>query len=314
MLRDYESIAAKFWSLPTKGEEEARRENLFMDDIIQKAHLDREIDRLLDGVTTVLDAGAGAGRFSIPLAKRGLEVTHLDVSDSMLTKAKESAEAAGVLDRIAFVKARITDLAGYPSGEFDMVICVDAPVSYVYPKQREVLCDLVRVAQRAVVVSVASRLGTLPYLYNPAHKRQYLVDSEESDPLLKWYPAPTREMWENWRPDFDHQRCFLGGGLLQDPDAVYAEMERGGTPWPVTYCFLPDELARILKEAGLRGIRLAGPGAMSRSIPQPILKRLLFTPALREQFLEMCYEFDSHPSVCGMGKDTLVASGAKDHS
>ncbi len=311
MSRDYEDVAARFWNLPTKGEEESRRESLFMDDIIQKDHLDRAIDSLLIGLTTVLDAGAGVGRFSIPLAKRGLEVTHLDVSDSMLTKARELAEAAGVLDRMVFVNSRITDLARYPDDRFDLVVSVDAPVSYVYPKQNQVLSDLVRVARKAVVVSVAGRLGFLPYSYNPAQKRQYLVEQDDGDPLLKWYPAPTRETWEAWCPDFEDQERFLDTGLLEDPDAVYAKMERGGTPWPVTYCFLPEELAHVLQEAGLRDIRLAGPGALSRSIPQPFLKKLLFTPALRTQFLDMCYRFDRHPSVCGMGKDTLVASGVK---
>jgi hypothetical protein len=45
---------------------------LFLDDVIQKAHLEREIASRLSGVRTILDAGAGTGRFSIPLgAKQG---------------------------------------------------------------------------------------------------------------------------------------------------------------------------------------------------------------------------------------------------
>jgi len=277
--RDYEDVAAKFWNLPTKGEEESTRETLFMDDIIQKAHLDREIDSLLarvTDVTTVLDAGAGVGRFSIPLAKRGLEVTHLDISDSMLKKAREMAEEAGVTDRMVFVKSRITELAGYPSDCFDLVICVDAPVSYVYPRHNQVLRDLVRIARKAVVVSVASRLGFFPYWYNPAQKHQYLVDQDSGNPILKWYPPPTDQTWEAWQPDFEDQRRFLDTGLLEDPDGVVAKMERGETPWPVTYCFLPEELARVLREAGLQDVRLSGPGALSRTIPQPVLKKLLF--------------------------------------
>jgi SAM-dependent methyltransferase len=309
--RDYEGVAEKFWNLPTKGEEESKRETLFMDDIIQKAHLDREIDALLPGVRTVLDAGAGVGRFSVPLAKRGLEVTHLDISDSMLAKARDMAEAAGVADRMAFVKSPITELAGYPDEGFDLVICLDAPVSYVYPKHNQVLGDLVRIARKAVVVSVAGRLAFFPYWYNPAQKHQYLVDPDDSDRLLEWYPPPTDETWEAWRPDFEDQRRFLDTGLLEDPDAVFAKVELGETPWPITYCFLPEELARVLRDAGLHDLKLSGPGALSRSIPQPLLKKLLFTPALRQQFLDICYEFDSHPSVCGMGKDTVVASGVK---
>ena len=39
-----EDISRRFWNQAQKGDEEDRREQLFMDDIIQKAHLDREHD------------------------------------------------------------------------------------------------------------------------------------------------------------------------------------------------------------------------------------------------------------------------------
>jgi hypothetical protein len=35
-----------------------------MDDIIQKAHLDREVERLVGGVDTAFDGGAGVGEGS----------------------------------------------------------------------------------------------------------------------------------------------------------------------------------------------------------------------------------------------------------
>ena len=66
--------------MPQKADEEADREKLFIDDIIQKAHLEREILGHLEGVETVFDGGAGYGRFSILLARRGLRVTHFDLS------------------------------------------------------------------------------------------------------------------------------------------------------------------------------------------------------------------------------------------
>ena len=31
----------------------------------------------------------------------------------------------------------------------------------------------------------------------------------------------------------------------------------------------------------------------------------------RKEFLNFCYEYDSHPSVAGMGKDNLLAAGRK---
>lgn len=242
---------------------------------------------------------------AVERARRQLSDLGLSQTAALLANRLETA----TLSRIWFAEARITDLARYSDTEFDMVIGVDAPVSHVFPRHNQVLCDLVRVARRAVVVSVAGKLGTLPYSCNPAHKRQYLVEQDEDDPILEWYPAPAREMWESWWPDFKRQKRFLETGLLEDPDAVY-----DGAWWNALACHVllsSGELAQVLQQAGLRDVRLAGPGALSRSIPLPILKKLLFTPTLPPQFLEMCYEFDSHPSVCGMGKDTLVVLGVK---
>jgi 2-polyprenyl-3-methyl-5-hydroxy-6-metoxy-1,4-benzoquinol methylase len=45
---------------------------------------------------TILDIGCGTGRHSIELARRGYTVTGIDLSDSMLAKAREKASAAGV--------------------------------------------------------------------------------------------------------------------------------------------------------------------------------------------------------------------------
>ncbi|MDR0474596.1 MAG: hypothetical protein LBH43_13105 [Treponema sp.] len=64
-----EEISSKFWNLPQKPEEELNRETTFIDDIIQKAHIEKEILSSLDGIKTVFDGGAGYGRFSILLAK-----------------------------------------------------------------------------------------------------------------------------------------------------------------------------------------------------------------------------------------------------
>jgi len=311
MERNYEEVAARFWNQPYKADEEAARELYFMDDIIQKAHLDREIDRHLGGVQTVFDGGAGTGRFTIPLARRGLKVTHFDISRPMLAKAKELAAEAGVLGNMTFVEGALTDLDRYEDGAFDLVLSFDAPISYTYPRHNEVLRHLVRIARKAVIVSVSSRLGYAPYFFNPAQKMQYLADERSHDPAVQWYVRHSEQAIANWEPDFKQLDALLESGLTEDPEQVYAEMSRGKTPWPVNYCFHPGELANVLTEAGLKNIRLAGPGAFARSIPQPILRQMLFSSKERERFLDACYRFDSSPYVCGLGKDNLVASGVK---
>jgi SAM-dependent methyltransferase len=308
-MKDYEDIAERFWSLPQKAEEENKRESLFMDDIIQKAHLDREIESRLAGVETVFDGGGGVGRFSIPLAARGLRVTHFDISPPMLEKARENAARAGVTENMEFVRGRLGNISKYKNGQFDLVFCFDAPVSYTYPDHQSALRELVRIARKAVIVSVSSRLGYIPYRFNPIQKTQYVVDEQNDDPMVRFYLEGSRSAVRDWKPDFDSVRREFADGLAADPKESLDAFKRGQAPWPVNYLFTAEDLGSILKEAGLRDIRLSGPGALARSIPREILKTLLFTEKYRGKFLDFCYEFDSQPSVCGLGKDSLVASG-----
>ena len=87
---DYSTrISERMWNLPDKGEREAEREQTFIDDIVQKSHIEHELLDHLDGIRTVFDGGAGCGRFSILLARQGLQVTHFDISRPMIDKARE---------------------------------------------------------------------------------------------------------------------------------------------------------------------------------------------------------------------------------
>ena len=56
-----------------------------------------------------LDLGCGPGRHAIPLARRGFQVTAVDLSPFHLTKARERAEVAQVA--VEFVRADAFDLA-----------------------------------------------------------------------------------------------------------------------------------------------------------------------------------------------------------
>ncbi len=94
---------------------------------------------------------AGSGRFSILLAKHGCNVTHFDISQPMIDKAKELAERAGVLDKISFVKGALEDLKDFDDKSFDMVISFDAPVSYTYPRQEQIIGELVRICKKRIV-------------------------------------------------------------------------------------------------------------------------------------------------------------------
>ncbi len=298
-------ISERLWNLPDKGELESRREETFIDDIIQKSHIEKELLSHLDGIRTVFDGGAGCGRFSILLAKHGCEVTHFDISQPMIDKARELAEKEGVLDRITFVKGALEHLEAFRDSSFDMVISFDAPVSYTYPNQEKVIAELVRICRKRIMISVSSRLGYLPYLANPIQKNQFILDPDCGDPFVKWCVANRADAIEAFRFHREAVGKLWEEGLMGGDEEI-AEYERGGAPWCITYTFMPDELEGILKRNGVKNIELAGPGAYARTLPNELLMK---NPGQRSDFLDFCHRFDSNPFVCGMGKDNLLAQG-----
>ncbi|MBR3099077.1 MAG: class I SAM-dependent methyltransferase [Clostridia bacterium] len=306
---DYsQKISERQWNLPDKGELESRREATYTDDIIQKDHIQRKLLEHLDGIETVFDGGAGSGRFSILLAKRGCRVTHFDISQPMIDKARETAEREGVLDRMTFVKGALEDLSAYPDKAFDLVMSFDAPISYTWPNQEKVIGELVRIARKRIMLSVSSRLGSLPYLANPVQKNQFILDEKADDPFVRWCVDHREQMIDGFRFSRQAAERLYADGLMGG-DAEIAEYEKGGTPWCITYTFLPDELEGILKKYGVKNIALSGPGAYGRTLPREILVKIMNDPEQKADFLDFCYRYDSSPYVCGMGKDNLFAAG-----
>ncbi len=302
-------ISERMWNQPDKGELEAEREQTFIDDIVQKSHIEKELLSHLDGIETAFDGGAGSGRFSILLAKQGIKVTHFDISQPMIDKAKELAEKAGVIENMTFVKGALEDLSAYADKSFDLVMSFDAPISYTYPNQEKVISELVRITKKRIMISVSSRLGSLPYLSNPIQKNQFILDENSKDSWVQWCLQAREQMIEGFAFHKDNLMEAFETGLMCDVEETKQAYERGEAPWVITYHFMPDELENILKRNGVRDIAMAGPGAFARTIPNEILVKIMNDPVQKEEFLTFCHIYDSNPFVCGMGKDNLFARG-----
>jgi SAM-dependent methyltransferase len=85
---------------------------------------EQEVDFLVDALELrpgmrVLDAGCGPGRHALALARRGIDVVGVDLSDDFIALARE--QAAG-MDHAAFLVVDVRDLAF--DREFDAVICL----------------------------------------------------------------------------------------------------------------------------------------------------------------------------------------------
>jgi len=68
----------------------------------------------------ILDIGCNAGFYSIELAKRGAEVTGIDLDNHYLKQAKWCAEKFGLDDKITFKQMQVYDLA-HTEKQYDLV-------------------------------------------------------------------------------------------------------------------------------------------------------------------------------------------------
>jgi hypothetical protein len=174
-----------------------------------------------------------------------------------------------------------------------------------------VIGNLVRIARKKIMISVSSRLGSLPCRVNPLQKNKFILDSSCDDPWVKWLISNKENAIENFH--FDKRICMeiLQNGIEGNGEAETKAYERGEAPWPITYSFMPDELQIILTRFGVRNIKLAGPGAFASTFPNELLTKIMNDERQRSDFLDFCYLYDSNQYVCGMGKDNLLACGDK---
>jgi ubiquinone/menaquinone biosynthesis C-methylase UbiE len=66
----------------------------------------------------IADVGCGTGRYAVPLALRGAEVTALDFSEAMMAKARAKPGA----ERVRFVHHDLAEPLPLPSASFDRVL------------------------------------------------------------------------------------------------------------------------------------------------------------------------------------------------
>lgn len=117
----------------------------------------------------IVDVGGGAGTQSIPLARRGYDVTIVDPSPAMLARAHEAlaAEDPAVADRVHLVEATGEDAPMVVDGTFDAVLCHGVLMYLDDP--RPLVASLCALAGPGGVVSiVAKNVEVMAVL--PAHR------------------------------------------------------------------------------------------------------------------------------------------------
>lgn len=163
------------------------------------------LDRYLPSSGRVLDAGGGAGRYSIWLAERGYEVTLVDLSSRQCELAREKAAEHGVADRVTVQRG---DLRSLPveSDAFDTVVCTGGPLSHVVDAdERETALRELRRAARRDAPAFVSVMGKLAVLQNLVRTPRY----HTAVPKLSESGTYTREFARKHVDDPEFTECHF---------------------------------------------------------------------------------------------------------
>ena len=113
----------------------------------------RYFDRLFNLNSKILDACAGAGRYSFYLADKGHSVTACDLSEHHVNIIKSNPSAEKLTDiRVC----NVMDLSGFENNSFDVVLCMGALYHYRNDDdKRQAVSECVRVCKRGGIVALA---------------------------------------------------------------------------------------------------------------------------------------------------------------
>ncbi|MHA1610417.1 MAG: class I SAM-dependent methyltransferase [Promethearchaeota archaeon] len=264
-------ILSQYWD--KKSDRELNREEFDPRKFVHTELLWREIKRVMDGRKNlrILDAGAGPGRFSIPLAQEGHILTHLDISAEMLKIAEERAQSHKI-SNISFYQCSICEPLPFPDNSFDVVLCLDSPLSYCPHNYSSVIDELLRVSDSSVTLCVVNRLGAI------------LEDGGNFD-------------LEHFEQLKTIKSVFSTGVLEVDEEMRKLEPSL----MPSWRAFTPSELQHLFEEKNWVVEHISAPGTFVRFVDPELLKKLVKHPNEFRDYVDFAAKFDSEPMVLGVG-------------
>lgn len=111
---------------------------------------------------SLLDAGCGTGALAVEAARRGAEVTAIDLSPTLIALARERAPRDLGGGNINFSAGDMTDPA---LGEFDHVVAMDSLIHYRAPDMARAVANLAARTRRSVLFTFAPRTPLLSIMH-----------------------------------------------------------------------------------------------------------------------------------------------------
>ncbi len=155
---------------------------------------------------TLLEAGCQAGRFVVPFAKLGFQVTGIDTSSFALRRAREHTTRVGV--EATLVRGElVTALRDHPDWRYDIVVCTE--VTYLSARYREMVQALAGAVRPGGLLCVSHRPQ---FYYLLEALRQY--DVPTAGEVLRRREGPFRDSaYYNWQTEDELRELYGSLGL-----------------------------------------------------------------------------------------------------
>lgn len=203
-------------------------------------YVERHFQKRKLPVRTVAELGCGTGSLTALLARRGYQMTAVDLSPDMLTMAEQKCRGLGAL----FLCQDMSRLT-LPSPADAVISCLDS-VNYV--TRPAALRRTFRRVCRALAPGGLFLFDVkTPAALEGADGQTYLDEDED--------------LFCVWRGDYSPKRRVCGYGLDLFVRREDGSWDRAGE-YHEEYAYTPEELDGFLREAGFRSIRLYGDKTM----------------------------------------------------
>ncbi len=229
----------------------------------------RYLERYLPPGADLLELGAAAGRYTVPLAQRGHRVTAVDLSERLTGIARDRAQQDGVAARIEHLVADARDLGVLAGRRYDAALIMGPLYHLVEEADRRLVLRQVRgllVHEGLVFSAFISRFGAL------------------GDVMTKVPEAVTRREELQW--------LMLHG---RDPETTPHEGFRG-------YFARAEEIAPLHASEGFNEVTLVGVEPCIG--PYDEAYNRLHEP-LRAAWLEVLLAVSAEPSIIGASRHLL---------
>ncbi len=181
---------------------------------------ERQVDRLLAllSFSNVLDVGAGTGRHTLKLARRGAHVTAVDQSPEMLAVARQAVQREGL--PVDFHLLSLDEGLPFADKQFDLLICA-LMLSHV-PNMADALLQFARVLQTGGHLLITD--------FHPVHTIHGWMTSFRRTDVI--YRLPTVAYTTD-----DYLQAITAGGLtiIEVAESLIKEVPEG---------YIPEEIRR----------------------------------------------------------------------